>query len=219
MLFDSLRTASKLTRRVLVSYSGGKDSAATLHLCQKYFDEVRVFYMYLVQGLSFVERHLASVEARYQIEVIRVPHFMLSEWLRYGTFRAPDMDVPIVSVRQVYDYVREETGIYWVAGGERISDSYVRRAMIKKSGSIDKSRGRIYPLAAWRKSHVLDYLKFHKIKCSSESAKLGFSFRSLMPRDMAIIKSVYPGDYETIRSWFPMVEATVKRHEYFGQAQ
>lgn len=219
MLFEALRCGANLTRRVLVSYSGGKDSAATLHLCRKYFDEVRVFYLYLVKGLSFVERHLAGVEARYQTEIIRVPHFMLSEWLRYGTFRNPDMSVPIVGVRQVYDYVRELTGIYWIAGGERITDSYVRRAMLKRSGAIDEARGRIYPLAVWRKAQVVDYLQFHKIRCSPESAKLGFSFRSLMPRDMAIIKNVYPEDYEVIRAWFPLVEAAVKRYEYFGQGQ
>ena len=47
LLFDGVRTAATITRRVIVFYSGGKDSAVTLDLCARYFDEVRVVFMQL----------------------------------------------------------------------------------------------------------------------------------------------------------------------------
>ena len=216
-LYHAVRTAATLSRRVLVGYSGGKDSAALLDLCIKHFDKVEVFFMYLVKGLRFQEATLESVEARHGLTIRRVPHFMLSEFLRYGTYRLEDFETPIVTVPQVYDYLREQTGCHWIACGERIADSTFRRAMIKRSGSIDMKRGRFFPLAEWTKADVLAYNRQHKLHVGGESAKLGFSFRSLAGEDMAKIREAYPEDYERIRRWFPLVEGAVKRYELTGK--
>ena len=215
-IYRAVRTAATVSRRVLVGYSGGKDSAALLDLCVKHFDQVEVFFLYLVRGLEFQEATLRHVESKYGVRVHRVPHFMLSEFLRYGTFRLEDFDTPIVTTREVYDYVREQTGCHWIACGERIADSIVRRAMIKRSGSVDMARGRFFPLAEWNKADVLAYIRQHKLHVGAESHKLGFSFRGLDGADMAKIRDAYPEDFERIRRWFPLVEGSVKQHEYYG---
>lgn len=93
-------------------------------------------------GLSFQESILRYYEDKYGIPIHRIPHFELSQWLRYGLFRPFDFDCPIVSVKEIYGYMRANTDIWWVAAGERISDSVWRRAMIKHSGTIDQKRGR-----------------------------------------------------------------------------
>ena len=219
ILYDTLKTASKITDRILVGISCGKDSVVTLDLCKKFFPHVTGFFMYLVKGLEFQESALRHYERRYGIEILRVPHFMLSEWLRYGTMRQYDFNVPIVSTKETYDYIREQTGIWWIACEERISDSIVRRAMIKHSGTIDDQRGRIYPIAYWRKQEVLYYAKKERLRLSAENAALGFSFRSLMPKDLQAIKSRFPKDYEKIRSWFPLVEASRLQEEYYGNKE
>ncbi len=202
-----------ITDTAIVAFSGGKDSVVALDVCVKRFKTVHAFYMYLVGGLTFSDRIIKFYEDRYGLKIHKVPHFMLSEWLRYGTFRPADYSVPIVSPKNCYDYVRELTGAWWIGGGERIADSVWRRAMIKNSGSIDEKRGRFYPLADWTKSHVLSYIRQNRLLVGEESAKLGFSFRSLLPEDMVKIKAAYPRDYETIKKWFPLVEAGVKHHE------
>ena len=216
-LYHAVRTAATLSRRVLVGYSGGKDSAALLDLCCKHFDKVEVYFMYIVKGLQFQEATLKSVESKYGLTIRRVPHFMLSELLRYGTFRVEDFETPIVSTLEVYDYLREQSGCHWIAGGERIADSIIRRAMIKRSGSIDIKRGRFFPLAEWNKADVMAYIRQHGLHVGGESAKLGFSFRSLAGEDMAKIREAYPEDYERIRRWFPLVEGAVKRYELTGK--
>mgnify|MGYP000879208665 CR=1 FL=1 len=135
---------------------------------------------------------------------------MLSEFYRYGSFRAEDFDVPIVSVKETYDYMREKTGIYWIAAGERISDSLVRRAMIKHGGgSIDKTRGRFYPVAEWNKKDVMNYIRFRKLFVGRESKVLGFSFRSLEGLELQKIKEHFPDDYKKINACFPYVEASI----------
>lgn len=214
-LYSSLQAASKITGSVLVSYSGGKDSAIVLDLCSKFFDQVVVFFMYQVQDLSFQNAQLRYAEKKYKCEIIKIPHFELSELYRYGSFRRMDFDCPIVTIRHIYNYLREQTGIYWVAAGERIADSIWRRAMIKKSSSIDIVRGRFFPIAEWKKKHVVQYIKKHRLKVSPESRTLGFSFRSFMPEDLKKIKEQYPDDYLKIKKDFPLIDLNLKQLDYF----
>lgn len=210
-LYYTLETASKITNAVLVGFSGGKDSVVTLDLCVKYFKKVIPFFMYLVQGLEFQEKTIKYYEKKYNLEMLRVPHFMLSDFLRYESFRMPDLEVPIIKTVDLYNYMRHETGVYWICAGERISDSIVRRAMIKNSGTIDKKRGRIYPVAQWKKSNIVSYLKINKLPLSLENKALGFSFRSLMGADMIKIKEYFPNDFERIKRDFPLIEATIRK--------
>lgn len=214
ILFDNIKTAAAITDQVIVFFSGGKDSVVTLDLCCRYFKTVYPVFMYLVPGLSFHEAIIRWVKSKYGLDMIQVPHFMLSEWFRYGTLRAPDFDVPIVKPVDIYTYIRNMTGCWWVAAGERIADSVVRRAMIKQSGTIDDKRGRFYPVGMWSKPEVMHYIKRRKLKVSPESSVLEHSFRSLMPKEMYFMKKHYPADYEKIKTWFPLVEASTKQYEY-----
>jgi phosphoadenosine phosphosulfate reductase len=213
LLFEPVKAASRINDACLVAFSGGKDSVVTLDLCVRYFRRVEVFFMYLTPALSFQEAMLRWVEQRYAVPVHRVPHFMLSEWLAMGALRKMDLSVPIVSIKDIYQHLRIETGIWWIAAGERQADSVVRRAMMKRSGSIDADRGRLYPVAHFRKADIMAYIQKHKLKVAPESRFLGHSFRSLMPEEVYLMRKYYPADFEAIRRWFPFVEASVANHE------
>lgn len=169
--------------------------------------------MYQVRGLSFQESILRYYEDKYGIPIHRIPHFELSQWLRYGLFRPCDFDCPIVSVKETYDYMRENTDIWWISAGERIADSVWRRAMIKSSGTIDPKRGRFFPIAEWSKADVLAYIRQRKLRVGAESSRLGFSFRSLMGKDLLKIKKHFPQDYARIRRWFPLVDVSIIHHK------
>ena len=215
-LFDPVKVQSTISDSVLVGFSGGKDSAACLDLCFRYFKNVKPYFMYLVPGLEFQERTLAYYEDRYKTEFLRVPHFMLSDFLRYGTYRMPDLDVPMIKTVELYNYLREISGFYWIAAGERVSDSIVRRAMIKQSSSVDVKRGRFYPLAYWNVNHVRSYNKQRRLPLSLENKVMGHSFRSLMYEDLKDIKEHFPNDYDRIKSMFPLVDVELKREVFYG---
>lgn len=119
---------------------------------------------------------------------------------------------------ELYNYLREKTGAHWICAGERIADSIVRRAMIKESSSIDTKRGRFYPIAYWNVRQVRSYNKQRKLPLSLENKKLKHSFRSLMPSEVANIKQIFPSDYEKIKEMFPLVEASVKKGEFYGNS-
>lgn len=215
-LFRSVETAAAITDSVLVAFSGGKDSVVTLDVCVRHFAHVEGFFMYQVRGLSFQESILRYYEDKYGIPIHRIPHFELSQWLRYGLFRSCDFDCPIVSVKETYDYMRENTDIWWIAAGERIADSVWRRAMIKSSGTIDAKRGRFFPIAEWSKADVMAYIRQRKLRVGAESSRLGFSFRSLMGKDLLKIQKHFPQDYARIRRWFPLVDVSIIHHKMQG---
>lgn len=188
LLFEPIKTASRISDKCIVFFSGGKDSIVTLDLCARYFKHIHVVFMYAVPNLSFQEANLRWYEAKYGIEIERIPHFMISEWLRLGTFRKADFSVPIVSINDIYTYTRVSNEMWWIAAGERIGDSIVRRAMIKNSGSIDVKRGRIYPVAHFSKADIMRYIKHHNLKLAPEARWLGHSFRSLEGKEMMLVR-------------------------------
>lgn len=217
LLFDPIKTQASVTDSVIVGFSGGKDSIVTLDLCFRYFKRVVPFFMYLVPNLEFQERMLQRYEDKYNTEIIRLPHFEVSEFLKYGSFTRMDWNVDVVGINDTYEYLRQQTGIHWIAAGERCADSIVRNAMIKKSGSIDYQRGRFYPLAYWKKNEVLQYIKQKRLYLSPEQRKIGFSFRSLAGCELAVIKEMFPDDFEKILRVYPFAGAAVERFERYGK--
>lgn len=217
LLFDPIKTQAKVTDSVIVGFSGGKDSIVTLDLCFKYFKNVQPFFMYLVPDLEFQEKMLRWYENKYNCKIIRLPHFEVSNALKYGVFREIDEEVSIVGMNDVYSYLRQETGIYWIAAGERCGDSMVRNAMIKHSGTIDVKRGRFYPVANWNKQEILQYIKFKKLYLSPEQRDMGFSFRAFTGEELQIIYERYPADYEKIVKMFPFAGAARERYLTYGK--
>lgn len=215
-LFDAVKRQALLTDSVIVSYSGGKDSAVTLDVCMRYFAHVKVFFMYQVADLSFQEAVLTWAEKHYGLEIYRIPHWELSHFYRFGTFTRPDAEIPIISVRDIYTHVRRVFDMRWISAGERCKDSMVRNAMIKKSGSIDRKRERFFPLAYWSKEHVVRYIAQRQLKISPESALLGHSFRSLDPKDLAQVQKHYPADFAKVLNAFPEAAVAVEREKMYA---
>lgn len=213
ILFSPVKMASCVSDCVIVGFSGGKDSICALDLCVKNFKTVYPYFMYLVPGLSFQEVQLKWYEQHYGFNILRVPHPMLSSWLKYGTFRKRNFSIPEISFADITHYLRVNFDCWHFAGGERIADSIVRRAMLKKSGAYCEKRGRFYPLAHWKKQDVLAYIKQKRLKMSPEYSLLGYSFRSLDPVDMVKVREYYPDDFNRIKTIFPFVEAGCVRHE------
>lgn len=217
-LFDQIRIMSQLTDSVIVGFSGGKDSVVTLDLCVKYFKHVFPYFMYIVKGLDFQERIIKYYENKYDLEILRLPHFMLSEYYRYGSFRQYDLDVKIVKPSEAHDYIRYLSGYTWIAGGERISDSIFRRSMIREHSSIHWGAYRLYPVAFWNKSHIIAYTKQFNLPIGLEYKVLGCSFSGLYYKELVKIKQEWPEDFEKIKSNFPLIEAEMKWGELHGNS-
>lgn len=215
--YDPIRTMSKLTDEVIVAFSGGKESIVVLDMCMKRFKRVVPFFMYYIPGMSFQERQLRWYEDKYGIEIVRLPHFELSNLLRYGTLRAPDYDVPIISINDIYGWMRDTYNVNWIAAGERSGDSVIRGAMIKHSGSIDMKRGRFYPVAWWTQQEILDYIKVKKLYRGVDSRTFGTSFEGVNTRSFIFLQEHFPSDYERALKLFPLAGGAIARYNAYGK--
>lgn len=215
--FDPIRTMACMTDEVIVGFSGGKESIVVLDMCVKHFKRVVPFFMYYIPGLSFQERQLRWYEDKYGLEIVRLPHFELSNLMRYGTLRNEDLSVPIISINDIYAWMRDKYGVNWIAAGERSGDSVIRGAMIKHSGSIDTKRGRFYPVAWWSKQEILDYIRVKKLYRGIDSRVLGASFEGVNTRSFVFLKEHFPSDYERALKLFPLAEGAVVRYQAYGK--
>lgn len=217
ILFEAIKTQAKITDSVIVAFSGGKDAIVTLDLCNKYFKKVTPFYMYLVKGLSYQERVLQYYENKYNQEIIRVPHFLLGDMMKRGQFTEIDNTATIIKQNDVYDYVRQQTGFTYIAGGERISDSIERRATIKKSGVIDDFSKRFYPIAYWKKKDVYSYIDFKKLYLPRMFKQFDNSCNGLNAELLLYVREYYNDDYRKIEKIFPFIGAVIARYENYGK--
>lgn len=213
VLFDTVKTMSKITDSVLVGYSGGKESLVVLDICFRYFKKVQPYHLYYVPGLSWHEKMYRWCEERYGLDVIKIPCDPVSMFFRYGIYTIPDETFPIISQNDIWKYLRIRSGIWYIAQGERVNDSLARRAWIKNSSSIDMKTGRLFPVSMWKTQEIYDYIKHHKLYLPEEQKRLKHSFRIFDAEDLTYIKEHHPEDYEKIVHVFPLAGALTVKHK------
>lgn len=210
-----------------VAVSCGKDSTAVLELCRPHFRRLAGFFMYFVRGISFQEQYLDYLSRRYDMEIIRVPHWSLSRIYRQSVFRhATEQATRLRKLknRHVEAYVRRKLGMGWIATGEKYCDSLERNAQLVRCGGIDPSRRRVWPIAWWTHSDVDSYLAGKRVMLPPDY-RLDLSGRdmsagSLISMTEAVaIKEHFPADYERIRRVFPLIEGQVVRYELLKSSE
>jgi len=226
---DVVRRASELgIKQVIVGFSGGKDALATLELCHQHFGpgNVAAFGMFMVPGLAFQEKYIRYAERRYQLSILSIPHWALSNVFKSSDFRHPTQLATrskLVKMRDIDEYVRAKTGIDWIATGEKAGDSIERNAIIRRADGIDRNRRRIWPIAWWNDSAVFNFIKQNRIPLPPEyrfaggkgGGKGGYakSFGGLWYRDLVFVRDNFPEDWERVKAFFPLVESQISRYE------
>lgn len=205
---------NRLTDKVLVGISGGKDSAVLLDLIIKRykFKVVQPFFLYIIPGLEFQENYLRLIEARYNLKVLRYPSYALSILLHGSTFRDPgERIVPLIKQRAIEEQIRADTGISWIAYGHREGENWRRVIWLRLCKGVELKNRRWYPIAKWGIKQIWGYIKTNKIPTSPEMRFLDHSFGCLKPDVITRIKDRYPADYETIKHYFPYIDALLIR--------
>jgi len=201
-LYDPIKTHAKMTDSVIVGFSGGKDSIVTLDLCCRYFKHVAAYELYTTPNLSWQERCFCEYERRYNIHIERLPNVCVAHNLKYGIYTVPDANVPIITLDDIYAYMRKITGYWWIAGGERASDSIERHALINKIGSADYDAGRFYPICYWKTKEILNYIKVRKLPYYN--MREGWDARSLIE-----IQACFPQDWDKIHRLYPFLNVEI----------
>src|SRR4051812_17676443 len=77
-------------RRVLLSFSCGKDALAAYLQLRRHFDHIDLLFLYLIPGLSFVEEALDYYSKAFGQPIYRSPHPSLYRWLNNGLYQTPE---------------------------------------------------------------------------------------------------------------------------------
>lgn len=220
---DTIRRAKAAgINEVTVAVSGGKDSVAALALCKQHFAVVRAYFMFTVPGLSFQERYLGYLERKFEVDIWRVPHWMLSLMFRSGAGRhltEASLGVRKTRARHHDAWMREKYGVGWIATGEKYSDSLERNTQMVKCDGVNEQRQRLWPIAWWTHHDVQAYLTRLGVMFPPDyrlrlDDKRNGSFGSLLrPAELIPIRDNYPEDYQKILRQFPLAEAMLKRWE------
>lgn len=194
-----------------------------MDLCCRSFKEVQGFFMYFVPGLGIMEDRIKAAEDRWQIPIMQVPHFSFIDHLRDGAYcDVPEeiRSMPKFTVKDIYAWTLQSTGIPFLASGARSADGLQRRQFFenvdrqaKKGDPVWSSL--IYPIQKWRKRDVISYLKTHKLEVPALNPNTTTSGVSCDPNFILWLRETHPEDYRKMLAWFPYLGAIEARKRFF----
>lgn len=220
-----LETARALSSKVLVAYSGGKDSRVVMDLAKRAFPKVEAFFMYFVPGLRYYEEQLAWATDHWRVVIHQYPHWSALNALKYGVYcdaPASRDRWPDVRILDSYSYAMADTGIPIMMTGAKKADSGWRRREMRANERRAQATGKrelICPIGHWTKWDVLAYLKRQNIPVPhSSGADTGrnASGIDLASYELLWMHDNYPDDFKTLTRYFPYIEAVVWRRKFYG---
>jgi phosphoadenosine phosphosulfate reductase len=217
-----LRGAAEKSPAILVAYSGGKDSIATLDLCKNLrlpngrpcFRRIECFFMYLVPGLECVETMLDWARTVYGVTIHQYPHWILSKYVKHAIYCAPSLvheNLPEWKLRDVYTLAMADTKIPLIATGAKKADSLWRKRQMTTTQHWDV----VSPLAEWTKLDVMSYLKARGLPIPESSGRSATGVDLSTPA-LLWLHDNFPQDFEKLCEVFPFAEAVVWRREWYG---
>lgn len=219
-----MRAVRQMTDVVLVSASGGKDSAAVLALvAEAKFRRVIAFHLHLVEGLSFIEGPIREQCHRFGAEFVSYPHPDLSSYMRSGTLMAMPLPAPAMKLADVWEAMRAMTGVRWIAVGYKRADSLHRRLMLMREGwgAVDVRRGIVAPLDRWKNTDVESYVRTLRVplvphfRVNKGATSSGFD---ITPATLAHVRDHYPADWQRVLQVFPFAPAAAMMHDKRSRA-
>lgn len=213
---ELLRAKSRIHNKVLVAYSGGKDSLVVLDLAVKVFPHVECFFMAFMPDLSVSQDIIDWPRKRYGIGTRVVQHPSFFEAIQRAAYRdpSPSFDtLEIPSHPDIYRQVAEEAGCKLVLDGQRKADGPRRKNLLsRQSGDFFLS-----PIREWIQFEVFAYLDIHKIPRPESNVGQRTSGIGLRSQCIYWLYDNHRDDYHKMRRVFPYIESLIRRREWFGE--
>lgn len=215
----------RLGPKAILAFSSGKDAVAMAIAMKPHFDEIIPFCCYYVPGLKIMDEALAYYEDKlFGREIIRAPHPVFIEWLSGFRYQTPEGAKQIarsglpasLSFRDIVRDVAEQNGIDEKAPyaiGARAGEFFTRGVMCAKSGGIQASKGQWWPIWHMTRAEVLETIEDAGLALSREYDLFHSSFCGLDYGFMSQIKKHEPEDWETVKRWFPLIDAEIWRFD------
>jgi len=221
-LIERVKASSPSGRKILFSFSLGKDSIAMWLYLREHFDVVP-YFLYWVPGLSFVDAALVYFEDYFDQEIIKLPHPLFYQMLRTYAYREPH-ELATVAAMDLLDYdfaFIDDAIAAWYgldapfcAIGMRAADNIDRRNLILQQGSVGvKKRRYYYPVWDWTVDQVSRIIIDNQVKLPLDYKYWGRTLAAFDYQYLKPLREAFPADYERIRQWFPLIDAEFFRYE------
>lgn len=213
------QVANQTNRAILFHSATGKDSIALLELMAPHFKEIICVYMFIVPGLSHINRYISYATNRYpNIKFFQVPHFALSSYYRNGYMGCPVVEgQKLISFADLTESVRSQTGVDWAFYGFKKSDSMNRRLMLMgyREEAINDAQRKCYPLSGYLNREVLEYIDRQELVRPESYGKGQSAGTNITDIDyLLFLRDNYPEDLKRVLQCFPKVERILFEHDY-----
>lgn len=222
---NRLRTLAAKHSEVLVGFSTGKDSWATLDMCVKTFTKVTAVFMEFVPGLRMIEEQIELAEKRYGINIIRVPDHVFLRCYQVGEWNDVHHEIAKIKTlanHEVFKLVAHEGGFKLVANGMKRGDGMFTMAAgdddSKVAGKLGGGITMVCPLWKWRNTDVLAYLNVNKIPIPDSDGRKSSSIDMTEP-NILWLWDKHRDDFFKLEKYFPYMRAVVKRREWYGDGK
>jgi hypothetical protein len=209
------------TDKVILSFSGGKDSLCAWLKLRDHFEVVPIYH-YFVPGLEFVEKYLTYCEEFFGVRVVRLPHPVAYKYLWALMFQPPvqanliaQYDYRFVDFGEWTEAYAKQAGLKepWTAVGTRMNDSVNRRLTMRKHGTLRESQFKFFPIADMKKGEQLELIKSSGLKLPADYRIWGRSYDGIDYYFLKGVRDNYPNDYQKILELYPLVDAEFARYE------
>ncbi|MCL1937608.1 MAG: hypothetical protein FWF52_04335 [Candidatus Azobacteroides sp.] len=214
---------SKGILEATLGFSTGKDSVVGLDMLLKAGLKVIPIYFYVVPGLKFIEDNIKMYEDHFEQRIVRLPHPMLYDYIDHLDWQPYDRAKTIAKNANGHTSFRELTNAYLkcmdISGFEydcncmKMADSLNRRLLLRKIPDVDEAKKIIYLTKYLTDKGCFDYIKAHNIPLTKDYEIWGRSWDGLKYDYTMGVKKFYPEDYETIKSYFPLIDAEIIRYK------
>jgi len=208
-----LKCVRQETDSIGVSVSFGKDSLVTLDLCCAVFSRVEAFYLYRVRDMDIVKTYSDYVRHRWNVCVKMYPHFDLCRCYRHAVLQPHWQglsEVPKISMSDIENDFRLIKNIKWIAYGWRRNDSLSRALIMKNCAGYDFANNRVFPLRAFTRQKVFEYLRKRKIPLPNNFGRKEQAGLDFHPQALKFLKENFAGDYKKWITDFPFSEVQLR---------
>lgn len=204
---------------LLFHSASGKDSIAMLDLIAPRFRKVVCVYMYITKGLEHINRYIGWAQAKYpNATFVQVPHYAVSSYIKYGFMGCKcNPKQRIVTLAEITDLAKRQTGIEWAFFGFKKTDSLNRRVMLQtyeKEAVCEKTK-KCYPLSTYKNADVLAYIERNgliKPERYGTHQSAGTAVNDL--GYLLWLRENFPNDLKKVIETYPMTERILFEHDY-----
>lgn len=211
----------KEQNKVTLGFSTGKDSLACAIVCRNLDIDYIPLFFYHVPDLDFVNENIRMYEKHLNIKIKQLPHPLLYDSLRHQNFQPPDtikwmpnfMNMDFNDLIDIYLADIGDDNIYYDVVGARANESFNRRMVFRKYGSIHEHSKKVYPIHNWSAKDVYNFIVENKIPFSTDYNTWNRSFDGIRYTFLHGLKKDYPNDYKKIQEYFPLIDLELFRYE------